>query len=156
MNDTQVNVRNLTEFNVGFAAKTGEKRDIVFKPGRVVSVSEQEIRHQIDNDNPLFIGVDPDRKILGFHADLYIESRDLRIELGLETEDKPQQLLDMDGIVVFFNTPSLQKFKRGLSHTIVSNADFQLMKKAINENYVTDHSRIGLALEYAKSNCSIF
>jgi|GEM_PF-6052913 len=146
----KVVVRNVTNIPAHFVAVIGGRYDAQIPARGEITLTTEEVMHQIRTNNPLFIGYSREKK--GHHAELYIDCPDIRREAGFETDNYKQELMTMESMVNFFETPRLAELKRALRHKILTWNDRQLLMTAIKENRITNYERVQVAQEFLKDN----
>ena len=143
----RVSIRNTTNIDTFFryALKGADAK--VAKKSRL-SISTEELMAQIDNANPDFVGHNRD----GRHATFYIESKDLRVYFGFETEDGKvkQEVIDEQAIIDMFDAANLAIFVSQLKDKIITTGEKQTLRDVIASNKVNAHDKIALATAYLR------
>lgn len=145
--DKIVNVRNLADWDVGFARRHDGQGDVQITKNSTQRLSRNEIIAQINNGIKLFTGIDGH----GGHATLYIEDAATRKYVGFETDDKEQEFFDIEKVKALFTLPQAE-YEAGLRSYIVTRAEKHALMAAIKELGVNDYRKIVFATSYTGIN----
>lgn len=136
--DTKVTVKNIAQWNVGFARKADGYGDVNIAPGGSIRLSRNEIIAQIQNGNKLFAGTDG----FGSHATLYIDDAPTRLEVGFETEDAKQLVFTNINVRKLFAIKNQTKFEEEFKRLIYTRSEKLAIIEAMKKENVNDYAKI--------------
>jgi hypothetical protein len=141
----RVIIENLCNWKVGFR-RINTIGDVSLAPKAKIPLDISEIISQCYNNNKLFMGTDN----AGSHAMIYIHDKDVRIEIGLESEDSiTKQFLVTDEVLKeLFEIKTIAAFKKAVQEKILSHAEKNAIIEYIKKHKVNDHQKITFVEEY--------
>jgi len=141
----KVIVKNLCSWGVGFP-RINSNGDVSIAKNGQISLIADEIIAQCYNNNKLFVGNDGK----GSHANIYIDDKELRVEVGFESKDnkETQNIIDEAKIKSLFELKTLSTFKKRFEETIVTDAEKALVIELIKKLKINDYDKIKYVEEY--------
>ena len=141
----RVIIRNLAPWEVAFARKN-MNGDVTIAPNGKIFLDEQEITAQCFSNNRLFIGTDGH----GSHAQIYIESPELRQEFGFESADgkEKQVLLDDERLHKIFEYKRQADFEKAVREWVVVHYEKFKIIDYIKSAKINDYDKIRFIEEY--------
>ena len=97
-----------------------------------------EIIAQCYANNKLFVGNDGK----GSHANLFIDNKDLRVELEFESAEDTQNIITEDKVKSLFELKTLSVFKKRFEEAIVTDAEKALVVDLIKKLKINDYDKI--------------
>jgi len=141
--DEKVWVRNLCNWIV-CCPRITSVGDIHIVPNGRLSLTAEEVMGQIYNHNVLFCGETGD----GSHARIYVESKDIRVEAGFETDTDEQEVVTDDKIKAIFDTKTTSAFKKAVEKSINTEGEKNKIIEVAKKLKINDYERIKYIEEY--------
>ena len=113
-------------------------------PNGSVRLSREEVLAQGQSGNKLITGIDG----MGTHATLYIEDEWTRKELGFDTDDKKQTVINKKLVKDMFDKKNLPAFKKAVEENIVTRAEKFSLLSIIKTLKINEHDKIAFCEEY--------
>ena len=113
-------------------------------PNGSVRLSREEVLAQGQSGNKLITGSDG----MGSHATLYIEDEWTRKELGFDTDDKKQSVINKKLVQDMFDKKTLPAFKKAVEETIVTRAEKFSLLSIIKTLKINEYDKIAFCEEY--------
>ena len=85
---------------------------------------------------------------MGTHATLYIEDEWTRKELGFDTDDKKQTVINKKLVKDMFDKKTLPAFKKAVEENIVTRAEKFSLLSIIKTLKINEHDKIAFCEEY--------
>lgn len=142
--DAKVTVKNIADWNVGFARKADGYGDVNIAPNGSIRLSRNEIIAQVQNGNKLFCGTDGN----GSHATLYVDDAPTRLELGFDEANRKQQVFANVNIKNLFAIKSQKEFEASFCNAIYTRAEKYAIISAMKKAGVNDYSKIRFVEQY--------
>lgn len=141
--DKKVTIRNVTTWNTGFARIEGNG-DVSLVPKGSVKIQRSELLAQAQSGNKSFNGLDG----MGSHAEIYIDDKPTRIELGYE-DTKRKQLIFSDALVKeVFAIKNQDEFEERFKQSFVTMLEKFAAVEAVYRLGINDYSKIRFATTY--------
>ena len=135
--------RNLAPWDVSFQRKN-TLGDVVIPPNAKVFLEREEIMAQAYMNNRLFVGTDG----VGGHAQIYIENEELRKELGFDTDEGKQALLDDEKLKKLFEYKTQSAFERAVRESVIVHYEKFRLIEYIKKAKVNDYQKIRFCEDY--------
>jgi hypothetical protein len=121
-----------------YDAKIPKKNSTYFTIGEILA--------QVYSGNPDFVGIDKK----GSHASLYINDKDVRIEVGFDSPDgkKSQEKVDEQSIINLFSIDNMAAFVEALQNKVRTMGEQQTLKEIIASDRINAHDKIETAKKY--------
>lgn len=113
-------------------------------PNGSVRLSREEVLAQGQSGNKLITGIDG----MGTHATLYIEDEWTRKELGFDTDDKKQTVINKKLVKDMFDKKALPAFKKAVEENIVTRAEKFSLLSIIKTLKINEYDKIAFCEEY--------
>lgn len=113
-------------------------------PNGSVRLSREEVLAQGQSGNKLITGIDG----MGTHATLYIEDEWTRKELGFDTDDKKQTVINKKLVKDMFDKKTLPAFKKAVEENIVTRAEKFSLLSIIKTLKINEYDKIAFCEEY--------
>ena len=113
-------------------------------PNGSVRLSREEVLAQGQSGNKLITGIDG----MGTHATLYIEDEWTRKELGFDTDDKKQTVINKKLVKDMFDKKNLPAFKKAVEENIVTRAEKFSLLSIIKTLKINEYDKIAFCEEY--------
>lgn len=133
----KVVVKNMCSWGVGFQ-RINSNGDVSIVPHGQVTLMADEIIAQCYANNKLFVGNDG----RGSHANIFIDNKDLRVELEFEGAEDTQNIITEDKVKSLFELKTLSTFKKRFEETIVTDAEKALVVDLIKKLKINDYDKI--------------
>ncbi len=139
----KVKVKNLG--NIPCYVKTSLREVMIPRNGEAL-IEAGEIMQRFYNNDINFVGTDGQ----GSHACLYVMDKDVRIEMGFETEDgKTVQLKsDTQSIIDIFNIEKEEVFYETLKSRVVTLIERQMLQEIITSGKVNQYNLVTIAQKF--------
>lgn len=118
--------------------------DVSIAPNGTIRLSREEVLAQGQSNNKLLTGIDG----IGSHATLYIEDEWTRKELGFDTDDKKQTVINKKLVKDMFDKKTLPAFKKAVEETIVTRAEKFSLLSIIKTLKINEYDKIAFCEEY--------
>ena len=118
--------------------------DVSIAPNGTIRLSREEVLAQGQSGNKLITGIDG----MGTHATLYIEDEWTRKELGFDTDDKKQTVINKKLVKDMFDKKTLPAFKKAVEETIVTRAEKFSLLSIIKTLKINEYDKIAFCEEY--------
>ena len=138
-----ISIKNLATFPVGFRRINGQG-EVNLPPLTTVYCDRAEVISQVQSGNSQFCGETHDFK----HPLLYIEDKETRIFLGMETETEPQPIIDENKIKSAFALKTNKAFEKAISELAVTIAEKKILVETIKKLDINDHAKIKFVEKY--------
>lgn len=136
-------IKNLTSFPVGFR-KIITEGEVNLPPYTSILIGRAEVVAKIESRSTLFWGESQDGK----HPWIFVDDKETRIYTGLETEDKPQSIIDEKKIADAFSLKSMASFKKAIEELAVSFAEKKMLVEAVSKLNFNDYKKIKFIEDY--------
>lgn len=113
-------------------------------PNGSVRLSREEVLAQGQSGNKLITGIDG----MGSHATLYIEDEWTRKELGFDTDEKKQTVINKKLVKDMFDKKTLPVFKKAVEENIVTRAEKFSLLSIIKTLKINEYDKIAFCEEY--------
>ena len=113
-------------------------------PNGTVRVSREEVIAQAQSNNKLIAGIDG----MGSHATLSIEDEWTRKELGFDTEDKKQTVVNKKLVKELFEKKTLASFKKAVEEAIVTRSEKFSLLSMIKTLKINEYDKVAFCEEY--------
>ncbi len=113
-------------------------------PNGSVRLSREEVLAQGQSGNKLITGIDG----MGSHATLYIEDEWTRKELGFDTDEKKQTVINKKLVKDMFDKKTLPTFKKVVEENIVTRAEKFSLLSIIKTLKINEYDKIAFCEEY--------
>ena len=118
--------------------------DVSIAPNGTIRLSREEVLAQGQSNNKLLTGIDG----MGSHATLYIEDEWTRKELGFDTDDKKQTVINKKLVKDMFDKKTLPAFKKAVEENIVTRAEKFSLLSIIKTLKINEYDKIAFCEEY--------
>ena len=118
--------------------------DVSIAPNGTIRLSREEVLAQGQSNNKLLTGIDG----IGSHATLYIEDEWTRKELGFDTDEKKQTVINKKLVKDMFDKKTLPAFKKAVEETIVTRAEKFSLLSIIKTLKINEYDKIAFCEEY--------
>ena len=118
--------------------------DVSIAPNGTIRLSREEVLAQGQSNNKLLTGIDG----MGSHATLYIEDEWTRKELGFDTDEKKQTVINKKLVKDMFDKKTLPAFKKAVEETIVTRAEKFSLLSIIKTLKINEYDKIAFCEEY--------
>lgn len=118
--------------------------DVSIAPNGTIRLSREEVLAQGQSNNKLITGIDG----AGSHATLYIEDEWTRKELGFDTDDTKQNVINKKFVKEIFEKKTLPAFKKAIEENIVTRAEKFSLLSMIKSLKINDYDKIAFCEEY--------
>lgn len=118
--------------------------DVSIAPNGTIRLSREEVLTQGQSNNKLITGIDG----MGSHATLYIEDAWTRAELGFDTEDSKQVVVDKKLVKEIFDKKTLPAFKKAVEENIVTRAEKFSLLNMIKVLKINEYDKVAFCEEY--------
>lgn len=113
-------------------------------PNGSVRLSREEVLAQGQSNNKLITGIDG----MGAHATLYVEDEWTRRELGFDTDESKQTVIDKKLVKDMFDKKTLPAFKKAVEENIVTRAEKFSLLNIIKTLKINEYDKIAFCEEY--------
>lgn len=144
-----ISVKNLTSFPVGFRRLNGNG-EVNFPANTSIIVDRSEVISQVQSGSILFCGRNRD----GSHPYLYIDDKETRIYLGLETEEVAQDIVDEKKIKDAFALKTNKAFEKAIAEIATNFNEKKMLIEAVKKLEINDYARIKLVEQYTGMSIS--
>lgn len=143
--DKKIMIENLCNWKLGFK-RISTIGDVSISPKAKIPIAVGEVVSQCYANNKLFMGEDGK----GSHARILIHDKDVRVELGLESEDsKEKQFIVTDEVIKeLFDIKTQKAFEKQVAEKIVNHAEKNALAEYIAKNQINDYQKIKFVEEY--------
>ena len=118
--------------------------DVSIAPNGQIRLSREEVLAQGQSNNRLITGIDG----VGSHATLYIEDEWTRKELGFDTDDKKQVVVDKKLVKEIFDKKTFSAFKKSIEENIVTRAEKFSLLNLIKALKINEYDKVAFCEEY--------
>ena len=118
--------------------------DVSIAPNGTIRLSREEVLAQGQSNNKLITGIDG----MGSHATLYIEDEWTRKELGFDTDDSKQVVVDKKLVKEIFDKKTLPSFKKAVEENIVTRAEKFSLLNMIKVLKINEYDKVAFCEEY--------
>ena len=118
--------------------------DVSIAPNGTIRLSREEVLAQGQSNNKLLTGIDG----MGSHATLYIEDERTRKELGFDTDEKKQTVINKKLVKDMFDKKTLPAFKKAVEENIVTRAEKFSLLSIIKTLKINEYDKIAFCEEY--------
>ena len=141
--EDKITLTSIAPWHTGFA-RILTVGDVAIAPHGVVRLSREEILAQGQSGNKLITGIDG----MGSHATLYIEDEWTRKELGFDTDEKKQTVINKKLVKDMFDKKTLPAFKKAVEENIVTRAEKFSLLSIIKTLKINEYDKIAFCEEY--------
>lgn len=141
--EDKITLTSIAPWHTGFA-RILTVGDVAIAPHGVVRLSREEVLAQGQSGNKLITGIDG----VGSHATLYIEDEWTRKELGFDTDEKKQTVINKKLVKDMFDKKTLPAFKKAVEENIVTRAEKFSLLSVIKTLKINEHDKIAFCEEY--------
>lgn len=141
--EDKITLTSIAPWHTGFA-RILTVGDVAIAPHGVVRLSREEILAQGQSGNKLITGIDG----MGSHATLYIEDEWTRKELGFDTDEKKQTVINKKLVKDMFDKKTLPTFKKAVEENIVTRAEKFSLLSIIKTLKINEYDKIAFCEEY--------
>ena len=118
--------------------------DVSIAPNGQIRLSREEVLAQGQSNNKLITGIDG----AGSHATLYIEDEWTRKELGFDTDDSKQVVVDKKLVKEIFDKKTISAFKKAIEENIVTRAEKFSLLSMIKTLKINEYDKVAFCEEY--------
>ena len=118
--------------------------DVSIAPSGQIRLSREEVLAQGQSNNKLITGIDG----MGSHATLYIEDEWTRKELGFDSDNGKQVIVDKNYVKELFNKKTISAFKKSVEENIVTRAEKFSLLNMIKTLKINEHDKVTFCEEY--------
>ena len=118
--------------------------DVSIAPNGTIRLSREEVLAPGQSNNKLITGIDG----MGSHATLYIEDEWTRKELGFDTDDNKQVVVDKKLVKEIFDKKTLPAFKKAVEENIVTRAEKFSLLNMIKVLKINEYDKVAFCEEY--------
>jgi hypothetical protein len=141
--EDKITLTSIAPWHTGFA-RILTVGDVAIAPHGVVRLSREEVLAQGQSGNKLITGIDD----MGSHATLYIEDEWTRKELGFDTDEKRQTVINKKLVKDMFDKKTLSAFKKAVEENIVTRAEKFSLLSIIKTLKINEYDKIAFCEEY--------
>lgn len=141
--EDKITLTSIAPWHTGFA-RILTVGDVAIAPHGVVRLSREEVLAQGQSGNKLITGIDG----VGSHATLYIEDEWTRKELGFDTDEKKQTVINKKLVKDIFDKKTLPAFKKAVEENIVTRAEKFSLLSIIKTLKINEYDKIAFCEEY--------
>ena len=141
--EDKITLTSIAPWHTGFA-RILTVGDVAIAPHGVVRLSREEVLAQGQSGNKLITGIDG----MGSHATLYIEDEWTRKELGFDTDEKKQTVINKKLVKDMFDKKTLPAFKKAVEENIVTRAEKFSLLSIIKTLKINEYDKIAFCEEY--------
>lgn len=141
--EDKITLTSIAPWHTGFA-RILTVGDVAIAPHGVVRLSREEVLAQGQSGNKLISGIDG----MGSHATLYIEDEWTRKELGFDTDEKKQTVINKKLVKDMFDKKTLSAFKNAVEENIVTRAEKFSLLSIIKTLKINEYDKIAFCEEY--------
>ena len=141
--EDKITLTSIAPWHTGFA-RILTVGDVAIAPHGVVRLSREEVLAQGQSGNKLITGIDG----MGSHATLYIEDEWTRKELGFDTDEKRQTVINKKLVMDMFDKKTLPAFKKAVEENIVTRAEKFSLLSIIKTLKINEYDKIAFCEEY--------
>ena len=141
--EDKITLTSIAPWHTGFA-RILTVGDVAIAPHGVVRLSREEVLAQGQSGNKLITGIDG----MGSHATLYIEDEWTRKELGFDTDEKNQTVINKKLVKDMFDKKTLPAFKKAVEENIVTRAEKFSLLSIIKTLKISEYDKIAFCEEY--------
>lgn len=141
----KVIIQNLCSWGVGFS-RINSQGDVSIVPHGQISLTADEVIAQCYANNKLLVGTDGK----GSHAGIFINDKEVRIEVGFEEEgnNTTQNIITEDKVKSLFELKTMASFKKNFQETIVTESEKALVVELIKKLKINDYDKIKFVEAY--------
>lgn len=118
--------------------------DVSIAPNGTIRLSREEVLAQGQSNNKLLTGIDG----MGSHATLYIEDEWTRKELGFDTDEKKQIVINKKLVKDMFDKKTLPAFKKAVEENIATRAEKFSLLSMIKTLKINEYDKVAFCEEY--------
>lgn len=118
--------------------------DVSIAPNGQIRLSREEVLAQGQSNNKLITGIDG----AGSHATLYIEDEWTRRELGFDTDNTKQVVVNKKLVKEIFDKKTLSAFKKSVEENIVTRAEKFSLLSMIKTLKINEYDKVAFCEEY--------
>lgn len=144
--DEKITLTSIAPWNTGFA-RILTIGDVTIAPHGMVRLSRDEVLAQGQSGNKLITGIDG----MGSHATIYIEDEWTRRELGFDTDEKKQTVVNKEFVKEMFNKKTFDDFKESVINNITTRAEKFNLLSMINILKINDYDKIAFCEKFCGS-----
>lgn len=141
--EDKITLTSIAPWHTGFA-RILTVGDVAIAPHGVVRLSREEVLAQGQSGNKLITGIDG----MGSHATVYIEDEWTRKELGFDTDEKKQTVINKKLVKDMFDKKTLPAFKKAVEENIVTRAEKFSLLSIIKTLKINEYDKIAFCEEY--------
>jgi hypothetical protein len=142
----KVRIRNLCPWPVSFKC-INRLGDIEIPAYSINSLLDgEELLAQCYSNNILFVGEKGD----GAHARIYIESDEIRKEVGFESEGNPQKILTEAEILKMFDLKRIGDIQKRIREKVVTLAEKHFLIETAKKNKINDYEKLTFISQYCE------
>ncbi len=138
-----IKIKNITSFPVGFRRINGQG-EINLPPSTTILCDRAEVISQVQSGNIQFCGENYNAS----HPYIYIDDKETRIYVGLETEEQPQSIISEDKIKAAFACKTNKAFEQAISELAVTFSEKKLLVESIKKLEINDYKKIKFVEKY--------
>ena len=118
--------------------------DVSIAPNGQIRLSREEVLAQGQSNNKLITGIDG----AGSHATLYIEDEWTRRELGFDTDNTKQVVVNKKLVKEIFDKKTLPAFKKSVEENIATRAEKFSLLSMIKTLKINEYDKVAFCEEY--------
>lgn len=118
--------------------------DVSIAPNGQIRLSREEVLAQGQSNNKLITGIDG----AGSHATLYIEDEWTRRELGFDTDNTKQVVVNKKLVKEIFDKKTLSAFKKSVEENIATRAEKFSLLSMIKTLKINEYDKVAFCEEY--------
>lgn len=141
--EDKITLTSIAPWHTGFA-RILTVGDVAIAPHGVVRLSREEVLAQGQSGNKLITGIDG----MGSHATLYVEDEWTRKELGFDTDEKKQTVINKKLVKDMFDKKTLPAFKKAIEENIITRAEKFSLLSIIKTLKINEYDKIAFCEEY--------
>lgn len=141
--DKKISIRNLCDYPLYFHRVNGSG-DVTLPAKTTIRLDIAEVVSQVQNGNIMFTGDDT----FGSHAMIYIEDKEVRVELEFETDDKPQEVISDEKVKAAFAEKTKAKFKKAIEDIAKTYGEKLSLIKCVKKLGLNEYDKIKFIEEY--------
>ena len=141
--EDKITITSIAPWNTGFH-RILTVGDVSIAPNGQIRLSREEVLAQGQSNNKLITGIDG----TGSHATLYIEDEWTRKELGFDTDDSKQVVVNKKLVKEIFEKKTFVAFKKAIEENIVTRAEKFSLLSMIKTLKINEYDKVAFCEEY--------
>ena len=141
--EDKITITSIAPWNTGFH-RILTVGDVSIAPNGQIRLSREEVLAQGQSNNKLITGIDG----MGSHATLYIEDEWTRKELGFDTDDSKQVVVNKKLVKEIFEKKTFVAFKKAIEENIVTRAEKFSLLSMIKTLKINEYDKVAFCEEY--------